>query len=364
MARRLETNSLDRFAASLPKAELHLHIEGTLEPETMFQLARRNKIRLQFESVEDLQGSLRLRRPSELSRHLLRGRGRAAHRARLYDLAWAYFKRVAPMNVRHAEIFFDPQTHTSRSVPYQVVISGLTKACRRAENGLGITSRLILCFLRHLDEESALKTLTEALPLGGIAGVGLDSSELDRPPSLFKNVFAKARAAGLRAVAHAGEEGPPSYIIEALDLLLVERVDHGVRCVEDPELVKRLASRADGLDRLPLSNHKLRVFNTLEDHNLRDLLAGRVLASVHSDDPAYFGGYVDANYRETARALGLTKAELATLARNSFLCLLADRRRKDPASSRDRRACRFPKNGCELAESVSTSASGRRRGAR
>lgn len=319
MARRLETNSLDRFAASLPKAELHLHIEGTLEPELMFQLARRNKIRLQFESVEDLRAAYAFEGLQSFLDIYYEGAGVLRTERDFYDLAWAYFKRVAPMNVRHAEIFFDPQTHTSRSVPYQVVISGLTKACRRAENGLGITSRLILCFLRHLDEESALKTLTEALPLGGIAGVGLDSSELDRPPSLFKNVFAKARAAGLRAVAHAGEEGPPSYIIEALDLLLVERVDHGVRCVEDPELVKRLAAEQMALTVCPLSNHKLRVFNTLEDHNLRDLLAAGVLASVHSDDPAYFGGYVDANYRETARALGLTKAELATLARNSFV---------------------------------------------
>lgn len=312
-------SALDAFAAKLPKAELHLHIEGTLEPELMFELARRNSVKLRFASVEAIKAAYAFDGLQSFLDIYYEGANVLRTERDFHDLAWAYFTRVAPMNVRHAEIFFDPQTHTSRAVPYAVLISGLTQACRRAEKELGITSKLILCFLRHLDEDSALRTLDEALPLGGIAGVGLDSSEKDRPPSLFKNVFAKARAAGLRCVAHAGEEGPPSYIVEALDLLKVERVDHGVRCLEDPELVKRLAAERTALTVCPLSNHKLRVFEALEDHNLRDLLAAGVLASVHSDDPAYFGGYVDANYRDTARALGLTPAQLKTLARNSFL---------------------------------------------
>jgi len=319
MTRGAAASSLDAFAAALPKAELHLHIEGTLEPELMFELARRNSAKLRFASVEAIKAAYAFDGLQSFLDIYYEGAGVLRAERDFHDLAWAYFTRVAPMNVRHAEIFFDPQTHTSRAVPYAAVISGLTQACRRAEKELGITSKLILCFLRHLDEDAALKTLDEALPFGGIAGVGLDSSEKDRPPSLFKKVFAKARAAGLRCVAHAGEEGPPAYIVEALDLLKVERVDHGVRCLEDPELVKRLAAERTALTVCPLSNHKLRVFDTLEDHNLRDLLAAGVLASVHSDDPAYFGGYVDANYRDTARALGLTKAELRTLARNSFL---------------------------------------------
>jgi adenosine deaminase len=313
------TTALDAYAAALPKAELHLHIEGTLEPELMFELARRNASKLRFSSVEAIKAAYAFDGLQSFLDIYYEGAGVLRTERDFHDLAWAYFTRVAPMNLKHAEIFFDPQTHTSRAVPYKAVISGLTQACRRAEKELGITSKLILCFLRHLDEDAALKTLAEALPLGGIAGVGLDSSERDRPPSLFKNVFAKARAAGLRCVAHAGEEGPPSYIAEALDLLKVERIDHGVRCLEDPELVKRLAAERMPLTVCPLSNHKLRVFDTLADHNLRELLAAGLLASIHSDDPAYFGGYVDANYLETARALGLTKAELRTLARNSFL---------------------------------------------
>lgn len=309
---------LDALSAALPKAELHLHIEGTLEPELMFELARRNSAKLRFTSVEAIKAAYAFDGLQSFLDIYYEGANVLRTERDFHDLAWAYFSRVAPMNVRHAEIFFDPQTHTSRAVPYKAVISGLTQACRRAEDEFGITSKLILCFLRHLDEDSAMKTLDEALPFGGIAGVGLDSSEKDRPPSLFKNVFAKARAAGLRCVAHAGEEGPPSYIVEALDLLKVERVDHGVRCLEDPELVKRLVAERVPLTVCPLSNHKLRVFDALEDHNLQLLLAAGVRASIHSDDPAYFGGYLDANYRKTAFALSLTKAELLALARNSF----------------------------------------------
>ncbi len=313
------TSGLDAFAHSLPKAELHLHIEGTLEPELMFELAQRNKVKLRFKSVEEVRAAYRF---SSLQSFLdIYYEGAAVLRTEqdFHDLAWAYFTRVAPMNVKHAEVFFDPQTHTSRGVPYKVVLSGLTHACRRAENELGLTSKLILCFLRHLSEEEALKTLADALPHGSIHGVGLDSSERDRPPSLFQKVYGKARASGLRAVAHAGEEGPAAYITEALDLLKVERVDHGVRCLEDEKLVDRLAAERIPLTVCPLSNVKLRVVDDLAAHPLKTMLAKGLRATVNSDDPAYFGGYADANYRDVARALDLTRAEVAALARNSFL---------------------------------------------
>lgn len=312
-------DSLDAFAAALPKAELHLHIEGTLEPELMFELARRNGVKLRFPTVDAVRAAYEF---SDLQSFLdiyYEGAGVLRTEQDFHDLAWAYFARVAPMNVRHAEIFFDPQTHTDRGIPYQVVLDGLSAARVRAEKELGVTSKLILCFLRHLSEDAALKTLAEALPHGGIDGVGLDSSERGHPPSKFARAYAKARGAGLRAVAHAGEEGPPEYVREALDLLKVERVDHGVRCLEDPALVARLAEEKTPLTVCPLSNVKLRVVDRLEDHPLRRMLAAGLRATVNSDDPAYFGGYADENYRRTARALSLTKAELAALAKNSFL---------------------------------------------
>jgi len=311
--------ALDAFAAALPKAELHLHIEGTLEPELMFALAGRNKIALRFKSAEEVRAAYEFKDLQSFLDIYYEGAGVLRTEEDFHDLAWAYFSRVAPMGVRHAEIFFDPQTHTSRSVPYEVVLDGLTSARRRAEKELGLTSKLILCFLRHLPEASALATLAEALPRGGIHGVGLDSSENGNPPAKFERVYAKARAAGLRAAAHAGEEGPPEYVKEALDVLRVERVDHGVRCLEDANLVSRLAEQGIPLTVCPLSNVKLRVVDRLEDHPLRTMLRKGLRATVNSDDPAYFGGYADENYRRTARALGLTKAELAQLAKNSFL---------------------------------------------
>jgi adenosine deaminase len=311
--------TLDAFADALPKAELHLHVEGTLEPELMFALARRNKTKLRFKSVDEVRAAYRFSGLQSFLDIYYEGAGVLKTERDFHDLAWAYFSRVAPMGVRHAEIFFDPQTHTSRSVPYRAVLDGLTSALARAERELGVTSRLILCFLRHLSEDEALQTLAEALPHGGIHGVGLDSSEKGHPPSKFARAYAKARAAGLRAVAHAGEEGPPEYVREALDLLKVERVDHGVRCLEDDALVSRLAAEKIPLTVCPLSNVKLRVVDRLEDHPLRTMLNKGLRATVNSDDPAYFGGYAGENYRRTARALGLTKAELAQLARNSFL---------------------------------------------
>jgi adenosine deaminase len=313
------TGALDAFAAALPKAELHLHIEGTLEPELMLELARRNGVRLPFATVAEARAAYEF---SDLQSFLdiyYAGAGVLRTERDFHDLAWAYCARVAPMGVRHAEIFFDPQTHAARGVPYEAVLGGLTAALARARSELGLTSRLILCFLRHLSEDEALRALDAALPRGGIHGVGLDSSEKGRPPALFARVFAKARAAGLRAVAHAGEEGPAAYVSEALDVLKAERIDHGVRCLEDEALVARLAAENVPLTVCPLSNLKLRVVARLEDHPLRTMLVRGLRASVNSDDPAYFGGYIDENYRQAARALKLTKAELAQLARNSFL---------------------------------------------
>jgi adenosine deaminase len=310
---------LDAFAAALPKAELHLHIEGTLEPELLFKLAKRNKVKLRFKSIEELRAAYAFDGLQSFLDVYYEGAGVLRTEEDFHDLAWAYFTKVAPMNVKHAEIFFDPQTHTSRGVSYEAVLRGLASAQSRAKKELSISSRLILCFLRHLSPDEALQTFVDSSPFGLIDAVGLDSSEKNRPPSLFKEVFSRARSSGLKAVAHAGEEGPPAYIREALDELKVERIDHGVRCLEDPDLVRRLAAENVPLTVCPLSNQKLKVFPRLEDHNLRDLLEAGVRASIHSDDPAYFGGYIDANYRETAKALSLTKEELKTAARNSFL---------------------------------------------
>jgi adenosine deaminase len=309
---------LDALAAALPKAELHLHVEGTLEPELMFALAARNKLSLRFKSVEDVRAAYDFADLQSFLDIYYEGASVLKTERDFDDLASAYLSRARRAGVRHAEIFFDPQTHTARGIPYKVVLDGLTSALSRAEKELGVTWRLILCFLRHLSEDDALKTLDEALPHGVISGVGLDSGEKGNPPSKFVRVFAKARAAGLRAVAHAGEEGPAAYVRDALDLLKAERIDHGVRCVEDPALVARLAREEIPLTVCPLSNVKLRVFPNMKSHNLRALMAAGLRVTLNSDDPAYFGGYADDNYRAVARALALTRAELVLLAKNSF----------------------------------------------
>ncbi|MDX6769722.1 MAG: adenosine deaminase [Elusimicrobiota bacterium] len=307
-------------ARKLPKAELHLHIEGTLEPELMFELARRNKVALPYAGVAELRAAYAFKDLQSFLDVYYKGASVLKTDLDFFDLAWAYFTRAAAGGVRHAEIFFDPQTHTRRGVPYRAVLEGLTAAMAKARAELGVSSLLILCFLRHLDESDALGALEEALPFRDrIAGVGLDSSELGHPPAKFARVFARAKDAGLRLTAHAGEEGPPSYVREALDTLKVERIDHGVRSVEDPGLLRRLVAEEVPLTVCPLSNVKLRVFDRLEDHNLRALLDAGARVSLHSDDPAYFGGYADDAYRETRRALSLTDGELKTLARNSFL---------------------------------------------
>jgi adenine deaminase len=316
---------LDALIAALPKAELHLHIEGTLEPEMMFALAQRNAIKLRFASVAslraaydfaDLQGFLDL---------YYEGAGVLRTRVDFDDLARAYLDRMAAENVRHVEIFFDPQTHTQRGVVLADVVEGLLDALRRGARDHGITWRLIPCLLRHLDEADGMATLEALRPwLDRFAALGLDSAEKGNPPTKFTRVFARARALGLKTVAHAGEEGPPSYIADAIDHLAVSRIDHGVRCLEDPALTARLRALRMPLTVCPLSNVRLKVFKTLAEHNLRRLLDADLLVTVNADDPAYFGGYLCENYRQTAAALGLTAAQVITLAGNSFRASFLD----------------------------------------
>ena len=311
---------LANFVAGLPKAELHVHIEGTLEPEQMFELARRNRIDIPFASVEALRSAYSFSRLQDFLDIYYQGANVLRTEADFRDLARAYFARAAADNVRHAEIFFDPQTHTDRGIPFEVVITGLLAGMDDAVAEHGLTSKLILCFLRHLDEDAAVATLEEAKPwLGSIAAVGLDSSELGHPPEKFARVFAAAGELGLRRVAHAGEEGPPDYVAQALDLLEIDRLDHGNRALEDPRLVTRLAREAMTLTVCPLSNLKLCVVDNLDDHPIERMLRLGLRATVNSDDPAYFGGYVNDNYRALAATGRLTRDDFAALARNSFL---------------------------------------------
>ncbi len=308
------------FARKLPKAELHLHVEGSLEPEMMFELARRNGVTLPYASVEDVRRAYVF---SDLQSFLdiyYAGCRVLMKEQDFYDLTWAYLTRAAAQGVRHAEIFFDAQTHTDRGVAFETVVSGIYRALEDGRTRLSITSGLILCFLRHLSEEAAMRTLQEALPFRGwILAVGLDSSEVGHPPLKFKDVYHRAREAGLLAVAHAGEEGPPEYVWEALDVLKVRRIDHGVRCVEDERLVGRLVEEQIPLTVCPLSNVKLRVFPNLKSHNLKQLLDCGLLVTVNSDDPAYFGGYVADNLQASAAALDLSREQQLQLARNSFV---------------------------------------------
>lgn len=310
---------IEEFIKALPKAELHLHIEGSLEPELMFELAERNKVPLPFASVEEVQAAYEF---SDLQSFLdiyYAGAGVLLQVSDFFDLTWAYIQRVQKQNVRHIEIFFDPQIHTDRGIPFQTVITGIHKALVEAKLKLGITSRLILCFLRHLSEEAALTTLADALPFRGwIEGVGLDSSEVGFPPEKFKRVFVKATDAGLQKVAHAGEEGPPEYIWQALDLLGVSRIDHGVRCMEDPKLVERLVKEKIPLTVCPLSNTKLRVFDKMENHNLKQMLDAGLCVTINSDDPAYFGGYMNENFLAAQNGLNLSQKDIVQVAKNGF----------------------------------------------
>ena len=315
----MTTHHLERFIRALPKAELHLHIEGTLEPELIFEIAKRNHIALRFAGVEELRKAYDFHNLQSFLDIYYEGARVLLCEQDFFDLTWAYLERAAHQNVRHVEIFFDPQTHTDRGVPFETVIRGIRRALEKATPTLRISSRLIMCFLRHLSADSAMQTLEASLPFKDwIVAVGLDSSELDHPPKKFVEVFDRARAEGYLTVAHAGEEGPPDYIWQALDLLKVSRIDHGVRCLEDPMLVQRLASERIPLTVCPLSNVKLCVFSSLEKHNLKKLLDLGLCVTVNSDDPAYLGGYLTENLLASQKAFGLTQDDLYKLAKNSF----------------------------------------------
>ena len=318
-------NDIAEFVAGLPKAELHLHIEGTLEPELMFALAERNRVTLPYASVEEVRAAYAFSNLQDFLDIYYAGAGVLVEARDFYDLTSAYLERARADNVRHTEIFFDPQTHTERGIAFDTVVDGIGRALDDAGERLGITSRLIMCFLRHLDQAAAFQTLEAAMPhRDRIAAVGLDSSERGNPPGKFREVFREARAAGFPAVAHAGEEGPPEYIWEALEVLGVVRIDHGNAALEDERLVAELVRRQVPLTVCPLSNLALRVVDDMKAHPLKRMLDLGLMATVNSDDPAYFGGYVNANYVAAAEALDLSEEELVRLARNSFDASLLD----------------------------------------
>ena len=303
----------------LPKAELHLHIEGTFEPELMFEIARRNRIVTRFSTIADIKKAYNFHNLQSFLDIYYEGANVLLHERDFYDLTMAYLIRCKEDNVVHTEIFFDPQTHTDRGVTFETIFKGIHGALKDAEKELCITSHMIMCFLRHLSEEDAFKTLKDSLPFKkDILAVGLDSSEVGHPPAKFQRVFEAAMKEGYLTVAHAGEEGPPAYIWEALDLLKIKRIDHGVRALEDEKLMDRIISDKIPVTVCPLSNLKLCVFKKLSDHNLKKLLQRGVKVTINSDDPAYFGGYANQNYLETAEALDLSEDELKTLAVNSF----------------------------------------------
>ena len=309
---------------ALPKAELHMHLEGSLEPELMFQLAERNRIQLPWDCVETLRSAYDFNNLQEFLDIYYQGANVLRTEQDFYDLTWAYLKKCEEQNVIHVEPFFDPQTHTARGVSMEVAITGISEALGDARDLLGISSGLILSFLRHLPEEDALHTLQQAMPFRDLFfAVGLDSSEMGHPPSKFTNVFAKARAEGLLAVAHAGEEGPPEYVWEALDLLKVSRIDHGVRAWEDPRLMARLIEEQIPLTVCPLSNTKLRVYQNMSEHPILKMLEQGAMVTVNSDDPAYFGGYLTENFQALHTGLAMTQQQAKRLAENSLNARLA-----------------------------------------
>ena len=309
---------------ALPKAELHMHLEGSLEPELMFQLAERNHIKLPWDSVEALRSAYDFNNLQEFLDIYYQGANVLQTEQDFYDLTWAYLQKCEEQNVIHVEPFFDPQTHTARGVSMEVAITGISEALGDARDLLGISSGLILSFLRHLSEEDAFHTLQQAMPFRDLFfAVGLDSSELGHPPSKFTNVFAKARAEGLLAVAHAGEEGPPEYVWEALDLLKVSRIDHGVRAWEDPRLMARLIEEQIPLTVCPLSNTKLRVYQNMSEHPILQMLEQGAMVTVNSDDPAYFGGYLTENFQALHTGLGMIQQQAQRLAENSLNARLA-----------------------------------------
>ncbi len=317
------------FIQKIPKAELHLHIEGSLEPELMFKLAKRNKIKIPYKSVAALKKAYQFANLQEFLDIYYQGASVLIKKKDFYDMTIAYFQKVKLQGIMHAELFFDPQTHTDRGISFATVIEGIHDGFIAAKKKYGITSKLILCFLRHLDEQAAMETLKAALPYKKwITAVGLDSSEIGHPPSKFKKVYAQARKAGFLTVAHAGEEGPASYIWEALKLLKVSRIDHGNRCLDDPKLVKKLIALQMPLTMCPLSNLKLCVVKDLKKHPLKKMLDMNLKVMINSDDPAYFGGYIGENYIAIQKALDLSKEDLFSLAKNSIDASFASENRK------------------------------------
>ncbi len=318
------------FIEGLPKVELHLHIEGTLEPELMFALAERNEIALPFDSVEQVRAAYQFSNLQSFLDIYYQGANVLRERQDFYDLTWAYLRKASSQNVRHAEIFFDPQTHTERGITFETVIKGIHQAQEDAAAELGISSQLIMCFLRHLSPQEAMRTLEQAEPFKDwIIAVGLDSSEQGRPPSLFKEVFAAALVQGYESVAHAGEEGPAEYVWEALRLLHSRRIDHGVRSMEDEELMQHLIREQIPLTVCPLSNIKLRVFDSMQAHNLKQMLDRGVCVTINSDDPAYFGGYMNENFLAAQEGLGLDKEVLVKICENAIEASFLSQDRKE-----------------------------------
>jgi adenine deaminase len=316
---------LPELLRRIPKAELHIHIEGSLEPEMIFKLAQRNGVGIPYASVEDLRKAYAFTNLQSFLDIYYAGASVLLKEQDFYDMAWAYLEKAALDNVIRAEIFFDPQTHTARGVSMETVVKGLSRACKEAKAGFGVDAELILCFLRHLSEQEAFETLEAALPFRDhFIGIGLDSSEVGHPPEKFAKVFAKCKELGFRLVAHAGEEGPPEYIWSALDVLKVERIDHGVQSTRDAALMQRLTKDCIPLTVCPLSNQKLKVFPDLRDHSLRKLLDAGLCAMINSDDPAYFGGYMNDNWLATFSALGLDASHAVQLAKNSFEASFCD----------------------------------------
>lgn len=318
------------FIQNLPKIELHVHIEGTLEPEMMFDLAQRNHIQLPYKSIQEIHDAYHFNNLQSFLDIYYQGANFLNSEQDFYDLMWAYLNKANEQNVRHAEIFFDPQTHTRRGIPFEVIFNGLVSAKEDARQKLGITSELIMCFLRHLSPEDAINTLDQALPFKEkIFGVGLDSSEVGRPPSLFTDVFDRAQKEGYIPVAHAGEEGPAEYVWEAINLLNVKRIDHGVRSIEDPKLIDYLVENQIPLTVCPLSNIKLCVFDDMSNHNIKQLLDLGVRVTINSDDPAYFGGYMNENFYATQEGLNLSKEDLYQISCNTIQASFLENDRKD-----------------------------------
>jgi len=314
-----QVNKVIELIKKIPKAELHLHIEGSLEPGLMFELAKRNKIEIPFKSIDEIRTTYNFHNLQSFLDIYYQGSKVLINEQDFFDLTWAYLIKSKKDNIVHTEIFFDPQAHTGRGIEFDLVTNGIHRTILKAEKELGISSKIIMCFLRHLDEQSAFRTLDQALRhKDKIIGVGLDSSEIGNPPRKFKRVFNKAMQEGFFTVAHAGEEGPPEYIWEALDLLKVKRIDHGIHCLEDEKLVQKLLDDQIPLTVYPLSNVKLYIFKKLKDHNLKKLLNKGLITTVNSDDPAYFGGYLNSNFIECQIALNLTKEDIKRLVINSF----------------------------------------------